>query len=206
VSKKRGSDARLVLSSDPRRAADRTNWTKRGPIINGSFGCGGHCNATAPGDRGKDPSAAWQNPSGEWQFVTGDVPIVYGSMDFKEWYYIGLGFTNGGKAPQGGGGDCPSFFKLPPTTPGAGPAPNASAPPPTHVHMVAGGWMTLGWYTPGPPKTVGEFLEADPSTHRKSDTGLYDSLYKNFSRICFSLLPSAPIYRSTVATCVCPAP
>ena len=101
MSKKRGSDARLVLSSDPRRAADRTNWTKRGPIINGSFGCGGHCNATAPGDRGKDPSAAWQNPSGEWQFVTGDVPIVYGSMDFKEWYYIGLGFTNGGKAPQG---------------------------------------------------------------------------------------------------------
>ena len=28
----------------------------------------------------------------------------------------------------------------------------------------------------------------------------------NLSRICFSLLPSAPIYRSTVATCVCPAP
>ena len=28
----------------------------------------------------------------------------------------------------------------------------------------------------------------------------------NLSRICFSLLPSAPNYRSTVATCVCPAP
>ena len=27
----------------------------------------------------------------------------------------------------------------------------------------------------------------------------------NLSRICFSLLPSAPNYRSTVATCVCPA-
>jgi hypothetical protein len=29
------------------------NWTKLGPIINGSLGCGGHCNASAPGDRGK---------------------------------------------------------------------------------------------------------------------------------------------------------
>jgi len=27
----------------------------------------------------------------------------------------------------------------------------------------------------------------------------------NLSRICFSLLPSTPNYRSTVATCVCPA-
>ena len=27
----------------------------------------------------------------------------------------------------------------------------------------------------------------------------------NLSRICFSLLPSAPNYRSTIATCVCPA-
>ena len=28
----------------------------------------------------------------------------------------------------------------------------------------------------------------------------------NLSRICFFLLPSAPNYRSTVATCVCPTP
>ena len=35
----------------------------------------------------------------------------------------------------------------------------------------------------------------------------YDSLYNfNLSRICFSLLPSAPNYWSTVATCVCPTP
>lgn len=102
------------------------NWTKLGVIINSSNACGGHCNGSAPGDRGKDPSAAWQTPSGEWRFVTGDTPIVYGSMDFEEWYYIGLGFTNGGKTPQGNGGDCPSFFPLPAITPGAGPPPNVS--------------------------------------------------------------------------------
>lgn len=65
--------------------------------------------------------------------------------------------------------------RLPPLTPGAGPAPNISAPMPTHVHMVFGGEMTLGWYTPGPARTVGTFLRADPVTHRKSDHGQYVS-------------------------------
>ena len=50
--------------------------------------------------------------------------------------------------PLGSGGDCPSFFPLPPPTPGAGPAANASATPPTHVHMVSGGYMSPGWCTP----------------------------------------------------------
>ena len=202
-------DGRNLVSAVPAEPDDplAINWTKT-VIVNGSFGCGGHCNASAPGDRGKDTSTAWQNPSGEWQFVTGDTPIIYGSMDFKSWYYIGLGFTNGGKTPQGAGGDCPSFWPLPSVTPGAGPPKNTSAAQPTHVpsqkhkyvdqksglteiylatfliliqrtfvteqvHMVAGGFMTLGWYTPGPPRTVGEFLEADPKTHRKSDHGNY---------------------------------
>lgn len=109
--------------------------------------------------------------------------------------------------PLGSGGDFPSFFPLPPPTPGAGPAANASATPPTHVHMVSGGCMSPGWctpaarllipppapsdsglrrgcpqftvsptarwYTPGPPKTLGEFILADPKTHRKSDQGQY---------------------------------
>ena len=61
-----------------------TRWAKpHGPIVNASEGCGGHCNASAPGDRGKDPSSAWRNPSGEWQLVTGGQPYLYGSMDFK---------------------------------------------------------------------------------------------------------------------------
>jgi hypothetical protein len=168
-------DGRNLISAVPADPEDPLliSWTKS-VIVNGSFGCGGNCNASAPGDRGKDASTAWQNPSGEWQFVTGDTPIVYGSMDFKTWYYVGLGFTNGGKSPQGAGGDCPSFWPLPPVTPGAGPPKNASAgAQPTHVHMTSGGFMTLGWYTPGPPKTVGEFLEADPKTKRKSDHGKY---------------------------------
>jgi beta-fructofuranosidase len=151
-----------------------TNFSKRGPIVNGSLGCAGHCNASAPGDRGKDPSAAWQTPSGEWQMVTGDAPYIYGSMDFKVWYFIGLGFTNGGQDANGAGGDCPSFFPLPALTPGAGPATNASAPPPTHCHMAGGGGMTLGWYTPPTkPKTLGVFARADPATQRKSDHGKY---------------------------------
>ena len=168
-------DGRNLASAVP---ADRSDpfmrkWRKLGPIINASSGCGGHCNGSAAGDRGKDPSAAWQNPSGEWQMVTGDSPVVYGSMDFKHWYYIGVGFTSGGADKNGAGGDCPSFWPLPRLTPGAGTAPNASAPPPTHVHMVMGGMMTLGWYTPGPPKTLGTFMPADPKTHRKSDHGPY---------------------------------
>ena len=151
-----------------------TTFLKLGPIINGSQGCAGHCNASAPGDRGKDPSAAWQTPSGEWQMVTGDAPYVYGSMDFKAWYFIGLGFTDAGRDTHGAGGDCPSFFPLPPTTPGAGAAANASARPPTHCHMVMGGEMTLGWYTPPTaPGTLGSFVRADSTTHRKSDHGQY---------------------------------
>ena len=31
-------------------------------------------------------------------------------MDFKVWYFIGLGFTNGGQDANGAGGDCPSFL------------------------------------------------------------------------------------------------
>ena len=75
------------------------SFYRNSPIINASKGCAGHCNASV-GDNGKDPSTAWQNPSGEWQMVTGGAPIVFGSMDFKTWYYIGLGFTTKGTAFQ----------------------------------------------------------------------------------------------------------
>ena len=39
--------------------------------------------------------------------------------------------------------------------------------------MVMGGEMTVGWYKPGPPKTLGVFTNADAKTHRKSDHGNY---------------------------------
>lgn len=127
-----------------------TNWTKLGVIVNAS---------------NKDPSSAWETPSGEWRLVTGDTPMIYGSMDFSTWYEIGV-------QPGFDGGDCPSFFPLPPPTPTSNPiayVPNT----PTHVHMVGGGWMTLGQYTAGPPKSNGTWIKADTQTHRKADKGVY---------------------------------
>lgn len=79
-----GRNLALAVPTDPTDPF-LTSWTKLGPIINGSQGCAGNCNASAPGDRGKDPSSAWRNPSGEWQLVTGGSPYLYGSMDFKKW-------------------------------------------------------------------------------------------------------------------------
>ena len=73
-------------------------------------------------------------------------------MDFKQWYHIGTQTTFPG-------GECPSFFPLPPTTPGAGPAP-AGVGTPTHVHKASHGgkdWMQVGTYTAGPPKVLGKW-------------------------------------------------
>merc|ERR1712093_933245 len=71
-------------------------------------------------------------------------------MDFKTWYRLG-------KTPGFAGGECPSFFPLPRTTPGA--KVSASDPKPTHVHKAShgGDWMCVGTYTEGPAKTTGNF-------------------------------------------------
>ena len=64
-----------------------------------------------------------------------------------------------GKQPGFPGGECPSFFELPRTTPGAGPAP-AGAPVPTHVHKASHqgkDWMQVGTYTAGPPRSNGNW-------------------------------------------------
>jgi beta-fructofuranosidase len=137
------------------------NWTKLGAVYNNSD---------------KDPSTAWKTPAGEWRVVTGGNdedhdPMVMGSMDFHTWYEIGV-------QPGWDGGDCPSFFPLPRPTPGSeSPAYNSrghsEVKQPTHVHMVGGGWMSLGQYTAGAPKTNGTWLPADPKTHRKADWGNY---------------------------------
>ena len=144
--------------------------TKLGVIVNASNGNSSHPDAKP--DDGKDPSSAWQTKYGEWRFVTGGTPIVYGSMDFKNWYAIGKGFTDQ-KSGGENGGDCPSLFRLPPPTPGSGPAANASQQQPTHVHMSFGGFMLPGFYDSGPPQHLGTWREADPKTHRKSDHGIY---------------------------------
>lgn len=104
---------------------------------------------------GRDPSTAWRTPAGEWRITTYGSQI-YGSMDFKKWYHIGKqqGFPTG---------ECPSFFPLPKSTPGAAAAAgNTSAP--THVIKSSHGgfdWMAVGSYDPGPPRQLGTFTHED---------------------------------------------
>jgi len=113
----------------------------------------------------RDPSTAWQTSAGEWRLVTYN-QWIYGSEDFKEWYRVGQlqAFPNG---------ECPSFFPLPRTTPGAGPAPPGAATP-THVYKVSkpnctvaiqkfrpdvdrckADWMQVGTYREGPRNSTG---------------------------------------------------
>lgn len=134
-----GTNLCIAVPADP---ADplQTNWSK------GSYATNPIVNNT-----GRDPSTAWQTPSGEWRLTTFDTHIM-GSMDFKHWYHIGT-------QTAFPGGECPSFFPLPPSTPGAGPAP-AGAGTPTHVHKASHGgkdWMQVGSYTAGAPKVLGNW-------------------------------------------------
>jgi len=80
--------------------------------------------------------------------------------DFKTWYRIG-------KQPGFPTGNCPSFFPLPRSTPGAGPAP-MGAPTPTHVHKSSpnindGDFMMVGTYEAGPPKSNGNWTALLPT-------------------------------------------
>ena len=122
----------------------QTNWTKDGKV----GGLTGYVNPIA-NNTGRDPSTAWQTPAGEWRFTSYGSEI-FGSLDFKAWYHIGQQKTFPG-------GECPSFFPLPATTPGAGAAP-ADAGTPTHVYKASHSgkdWMSVGSYTAGAPKTLG---------------------------------------------------
>jgi len=109
----------------------------------------------------RDPSSAWKTPAGEWRFTTFDT-IIYGSMDFKEWYVIG-------KQPGFPGGECPSFFPLPKTTPGAGPAPSGAGTP-THVHKAShgGDWMNVGTYVANGPKQNGNWTATPGVTFKET--------------------------------------
>jgi len=148
-----GTNLAIAVPEDPDDPL-QTNWTKEvftvNPIVNNT---------------GRDPSTAWQTPSGEWRLTTFDTMIM-GSMDFKSWYRIG-------KQPGFPVGECPSFFPLPRTTPGAGPPP-AGAPVPTHVHKASHGgkdWMQLGSYVAGPPKSNGNWTALLPEV--KIDAGSF---------------------------------
>jgi sucrose-6-phosphate hydrolase SacC (GH32 family) len=134
-----GTNLAIAVPADPSDPL-QTNWSKdtfaTNPIVNNT---------------GRDPSTAWKTPDGEWRLTTFDT-IIMGSMDFKTWYRIG-------KQPGFPVGECPSFFTLPRTTPGAGPAP-AGAVTPTHVHKASHDgkdWMQVGTYVAGPPKSNGNW-------------------------------------------------
>ena len=146
-----GTNLAIAVPADPDDPL-QTNWTKDvftvNPIVNNT---------------GRDPSTAWKTPSGEWRLTTFDTMIM-GSMDFKTWYRIG-------NQPGFPVGECPSFFPLPRTTPGAGAAP-AGAPTPTHVHKASHGgkdWMQVGTYVAGPPKSNGNWTALLPEV--KIDAG-----------------------------------
>ena len=93
--------------------------------VNASCGKGGG----GPPGGGGDSSAAWRTTSGTWRLLTRDALLstVWESADFRSWARVGPqpGFTQGA---------CPSFFPLPNTTHGAGPAP-PGAKEPTHVYL-----------------------------------------------------------------------
>jgi len=135
-----GTNLCIAVPADPSDPL-QTNWSKtwtQNPIVPNT---------------GRDPSTAWKTSSGEWRITTFDTQ-TFGSMDFKTWYRLGTtpGFAHG---------ECPSFFPLPKTTPGA--RVSDSDPKPTHVHKAShgGDWMCVGTYTEGAPKTAGKF-EATP--------------------------------------------
>jgi hypothetical protein len=76
-----------------------------------------------------------------------------------------------GKQSAFPGGECPSFFPLPPTTPGAGAAPTG-APNYTHVHKTSHNhrdWMQVGVYTP--PRATDTLGNWSGQTEVKIDQG-----------------------------------
>jgi beta-fructofuranosidase len=125
-----GTNLCIAKPADPSDPL-QTNWTKDAKLT-------GAVNPIFP-NTGRDPSTAWKTKAGEWRLTTFDTNI-YASMDFNKWYKIG-------PQPNFPHGECPSFFELPATTPGAGPAP-AGSKTYSHVHKAShgGDWMQVGNY------------------------------------------------------------
>ena len=97
-------------------------------------------------DTARDPSTAWRTPAGEWRLVTYGSEI-FASADFARWYRVGV-------QPAFPVGECPSFFPLPATTPGAGPPPEGAGTP-THVYKVSRDGhdvAMVGTYAAGEPR------------------------------------------------------
>lgn len=140
----------MAVPADPKDPL-QTNWSKTGDTTGYLPAINGFANPIVNGST-RDPSTAWyNNKTKEWQLTTYDT-TNYGSLDFKRWYKLG-------KQPGFPLGECPSFFELPPMTPGSDP-PAADVQLPTHVHKSSHhgkDWVQIGTYTPGAAKTLGTF-------------------------------------------------
>ena len=137
----------------------------------------------------RDPSTPWKTPAGEWRLRTYD-SMVYGAASDADvvsgkWYTIG-------KSKSFRTCECPSFYPLPPPTPGTASetayaiaATNGSLP--THVHKTScgGDWWQIGTYSPGEVNTTGSFTPTvgweDSFRQRRIDVGRFyaskDALY-----------------------------
>ncbi len=117
-----------------------TNWTKPSynPIVEGAM---------------RDPSTPWRTPYSEWRMRTFDSSVYASPSDADllagRWSDLG---KNGAFRQC----ECPSFYPLPPPTPGFEAAYAAAASGsglPTHVHKTScnGDWWQLGTYVAGHP-------------------------------------------------------
>ena len=107
----------------------------------------------------KDPSTAWQTAAGEWRLTTAGGSI-YHSWNFRDWSQVP---PPAGSKHLFAGGECPSFFPLPPLVPGR--ACPAAADLPTHVfkysHDGSRDYVVLGNYEEGPANTSGTWRVLD---------------------------------------------
>lgn len=104
----------------------------------------------------RDPSSAWKTKHGEWRFVNYNSSL-WSSRDFLTWSLVG-------QQTEWALGECPSFFVLPRSTPGAGPLPNGTGAQPTHVYKRSNAWsdaMQVGVYVDGAPGRVGKWTPSD---------------------------------------------
>jgi len=126
----------------------------------------------------RDPTSAWKTPSGEWRINTYN-STLFGSKDFKTWYEIG-------QQPGWELGECPSFFPLPRTTPGAKAAEGRS---PSHVYKRSSAWsdaMQVGTYTDGAPGKVGVWVPWPTQGPRRSNASVgIGMLQPSFPRLEF---------------------
>ena len=77
---------------------------------------------------------------------------IFASADFARWYRVGV-------QPAFPVGECPSFYPLPATTPGAGPPPEGAGTP-THVYKVSRDGhdvAMVGTYAAGEPARPDNF-------------------------------------------------